>query len=237
MDRSKIIYFIPSLFTDDSYELDSVKQVINVIESNSDLEIDICEGWSNLIDLLQTAADLRLLIVFRLDFLERKDMELDEVLYMLSSLIKFLKNLKTVDLAVVVREACSQDLILKFKRNNVLGIIPGLRFFEKSNSIEAYTALSQGHSHWPEIAIIPDLKRVEIKNKNLRLTNRQYEIFNLISKRGLSNKKISQLLNINEDTVKYHVGNIMKKYGVRNRNQLILCNFSGELKTSTKVAD
>jgi DNA-binding NarL/FixJ family response regulator len=237
MNRSKIVYFIPSFFTDDSKEIESVRQVINIIESNSDLKIDICEGWSKLIDLLQNVIDSNLLIVFRLDFLEKKDMELDEVLYMLSSLIKFLKNNTIINLAVIVREVCDEELILKLKRNNILGIIPGLRFFEKTNSIEAYTILSQGKSHWPEIVVKPALKRVEIKNKNLKLTNRQYEIFNLVSRRGLSNNKISRLLSIDESTVKYHVGNIMKKFGVRNRNQLILCNFSGRIESSTKVAD
>jgi DNA-binding NarL/FixJ family response regulator len=237
MNRSKIVYFIPTFCTKDSNEIESVKQVIGVIESNSDLKVNMCVGWNNLIELLQNDNKNNLLIVFRLDFLERKDMEIDEVLYMLSSLTKFLKNQKKVDLAVIVREVCSQELILKFKRNKILGVIPGLRFFEKSNSIEAYTKLSEGKSHWPEVVIRPELKRVETKNKEMKLTNRQYEIFNLISRRGLSNKKISELLKINEDTVKYHVGNILKKYSVQNRNQLILCNLSGAYKNATEVEE
>lgn len=235
MNRSKIVYFIPSIFTDDTNEINSVNQVVSVIESNSDLKIHVCVGWSGLIDLLHDPKENNLLVVFRLDFLERKDMELDEVLYMLSTLMKFLKNQKTVNLAVIVREVCSQDLISKLKRNGILGVIPGLRFFEKQNSIAAYTDLSEGKAHWPEIVIEQDFKRLERKQQSVKMTNRQYEIFNLISRRGLSNKKISQLLNINEETVKFHVGNILKKFGVQSRNQLILCNRSGELKSPTKV--
>ena len=127
--------------------------------------------------------------------------------------------------------------LIKFKRNNVLGVIPGLRFFEKQNSISAYDELSNGNEHWPELVIEKELVRVEIKQKNLKLTNRQYEIFNLISRMGLSNKKIAQQLNIKEDTVKYHVGNILKIYGLRNRNQLILCDQQGFFKNSTKVEE
>lgn len=229
VERSKIVYFIPTVFTDESAEIKSVKQVIHIIESNSDLKITVIIGWSDLIRCLTTSNE-NLLIVFRLDFLERKDMEIDEILYMLSTLFRFIANTKTVTSAVVVREMCSQDLITKLKRNNVLGVIPGLRFFEKQNSITAYTALSEGKQHWPEIVVQQDLKRVEKKNVDIRLTNRQYEIFNLISRRGLSNKKISQLLGINEDTVKFHVGNILKKLGIQSRSQLILCNRSGEFK-------
>lgn len=54
------------------------------------------------------------------------------------------------------------------------------------------------------------------------LTPRQRQILALISKRGSSNKVIAKTLNISESTVKLHLGNIFKKYGVRNRTQLAL---------------
>ena len=237
MNRSKIIYFIPTFYTDNTDEIKSVKNIIEIIENNSDLKINLCLGWNKLIELFQDQQETNLLIVFRLDFLERRNMELDEVLYMLSSLIKFLVKDKTINLAIVVRDKCKEELIIKFKRNGVLGVIPGIRFFEKQNSITAYDMLSQGRQHWPELIVEKDLNRVKIKQKNIKLTNRQYEIFNLISRMGLSNKKISQQLNIKEDTVKYHVGNILKLYGLQNRNQLILCNHRGSFKPYTKVEE
>ena len=48
----------------------------------------------------------------------------------------------------------------------------------------------------------------------------------LVAKRGLSNKKIAQVLNISESTVKVHISAILKAYGVRNRTQLALAGSS-----------
>jgi DNA-binding NarL/FixJ family response regulator len=227
MNRSKIFYFYP-IFNHEKEldELESIKKVIDIISENSDIAIDIIPSWPALLKVLQEENENNILVVFRLDFLERKNMSVDEVLSMLTSLTKFVTD-KIVNVAVVVLTPCDQELLIKLKRNNVLGIIPGLRYFGNDHSIEAYTNLREGKSHWPEIALAPELKRVEIKKKEISLSGREYEIFNLVARRGLSNKKISQMLSITEDTVKYHVGNIFKKYGVKNRTQLALCNRTG----------
>ncbi len=51
------------------------------------------------------------------------------------------------------------------------------------------------------------------------LTNRQSEVLQLISK-GMTKKKIGELLFIGEETVKYHVKNIMRKMKVHSRTQI-----------------
>ena len=229
-EQSKIFYFYPVFDHEkESVELESINLVIDIISKNSDINIDLIPNWPNLLEVLQNEKEKNILIVFRMDFLERKGMSVDEVLFMLTSLTKFLTD-KIVNLAVVVLKPCDQDLLIKLKRNNVLGIIPGLRYFGNSHSIEAYTNLREGKSHWPEIALAPELKRVERKKQGVDLTDRQYEIFNLVARRGLSNKKIAEKLSISEDTVKFHIGSILKKYGVRNRTQLVLSNTTGTLK-------
>lgn len=48
------------------------------------------------------------------------------------------------------------------------------------------------------------------------LTNREYEILNLIAK-GMSNKVIARELNISDGTVKVHVKHLLKKLGLRSR--------------------
>jgi DNA-binding NarL/FixJ family response regulator len=64
-------------------------------------------------------------------------------------------------------------------------------------------------------------KKISTKqNKGIQLTPRQKQIFELVSKRGASNKVIAKTLNISESTVKLHMGAILKKYNVRNRTQL-----------------
>jgi len=230
--KSEIYYFYPSFRHDrEDGEVLSINSVINVIKENSDLLIEPVLGWPKLLEILQFSENNNILVVFRLDFLERKNMSVDEVLSMISALTKFISN-KIIDIAVVVLKPCDKDLFTTLKRNGVLGIIPGLRFFGKEHSISAYINLQKGESHWPDIALEPELRRIEKKKKSIDLTDRQYEIFNLVARRGLSNKKIAEKLSISEETVKFHVGSILKKYGVRNRTQLALCNNTGTITLS-----
>ena len=56
----------------------------------------------------------------------------------------------------------------------------------------------------------------------LKLTPRQGQVLKLICHRGLSNKAIGNILKISESTVKIHTSAILKRYGVKNRTQLVL---------------
>lgn len=223
MKESSIIYFCPT-HGNDHAELSSIEEIVSILKSER-IEVDLSPSWSDLMIKLQDDSRKNLLIVFRLDFLERKDMMLDEVLSMLTSLTKFVGDSIDINIAVIVLRKCEEELIQKLKRNNVLGIIPGIRKFGKEHSVTAYNRLKLGFTHWPSLVI--DTNR--FKSKDISLTDRQYEIFNLVARRGLSNKKIAEMLAISEDTVKFHVGTIFKKYGVRNRTQLALACDTGTL--------
>ena len=54
-----------------------------------------------------------------------------------------------------------------------------------------------------------------------RISARELEIITLVA-RGLENKEIAQLLEIREQTVKNHLGRIMRKVDVRNRQELAM---------------
>jgi DNA-binding NarL/FixJ family response regulator len=64
---------------------------------------------------------------------------------------------------------------------------------------------------------------------SLKLTPRQSQVLKLICHRGLSNKAIGNILKISESTVKIHTSAILKRYGVKNRTQLVLA-YSNNLK-------
>lgn len=68
--------------------------------------------------------------------------------------------------------------------------------------------------------ILKNQNSEKTKSKEIILTTRQKQIYDIISKRGVSNKYIAKMLNITESTVKLHVGSLLKKYGVKNRTQL-----------------
>ena len=53
----------------------------------------------------------------------------------------------------------------------------------------------------------------------LRLTLREREVKDLMLS-GLQNKQIADMLNIETRTVKFHVGNILRKLGVQDRHEL-----------------
>jgi DNA-binding NarL/FixJ family response regulator len=57
-------------------------------------------------------------------------------------------------------------------------------------------------------------------------TPREREVIQLIV-RGLLNKQIAYMLNMAEGTVKVHIKNISRKYGLRNRTQIALM-FNGD---------
>jgi DNA-binding NarL/FixJ family response regulator len=52
------------------------------------------------------------------------------------------------------------------------------------------------------------------------LTAREFELLSLLGK-GLSNKVIAQRMFISENTVKYHIRNILQKLGVQNRTEAV----------------
>lgn len=230
---SEIVYFCPWITstaknTTQKDELKSINNIVSTLKELADIDVITAPSWAKLIKLMQDDGQNSLLVVFRLDFLERENMMLGEVLSMLSTMAKFVSN-KTINIAVVVPNMCDTDLIAQLKRNEVLGIIPGMRFFDPCHSVEAYERLRRGQSHWPSIAIATPMKRYVRKKRGVDLTKRQSEIFVLIAKRGLSNGKIAEILKISEYTVKIHVSAILKRYGVKNRTQLALANATGPI--------
>lgn len=52
-------------------------------------------------------------------------------------------------------------------------------------------------------------------------TKRERELIMLIA-RGMQNKNIAHELNISENTVRAHIGNIMRKYKLQNRTQIAI---------------
>jgi DNA-binding CsgD family transcriptional regulator len=68
---------------------------------------------------------------------------------------------------------------------------------------------------------IVELAPVAAVGEDLRLSPREQQTLNLIL-RSASNKEIARALFITERTVKYHVSNILDKFGVASRRDLLL---------------
>jgi DNA-binding NarL/FixJ family response regulator len=78
-------------------------------------------------------------------------------------------------------------------------------------------------SPWIADKIVKDLfkKRgnIEASRPNKYLTNQEVKVLNLVAE-GASNKEIAVSLKISENTVKYHLRNIMEKLHFKNRSQM-----------------
>lgn len=61
-----------------------------------------------------------------------------------------------------------------------------------------------------------DLKKI----KKLEITEREYEVLQLISQ-GMSNKEIANSLFLTESTIKTHVSNLLVKLNAKRRTQAV----------------
>lgn len=57
----------------------------------------------------------------------------------------------------------------------------------------------------------------------MSLTKRQQDVHSW-ALQGLTNKQIGKRLNLSESTVKFHMGAVLKEFGVQNKAQLIAYN-------------
>jgi len=75
---------------------------------------------------------------------------------------------------------------------------------------------------WPLILTARE-ERVMSRDSNdlITPTPRERELMTLIA-RGLQNKNIAYELHISENTVRAHIGNIMRKYRLHNRTQIAI---------------
>jgi two-component system nitrate/nitrite response regulator NarL len=93
--------------------------------------------------------------------------------------------------------------------------------------VAAVRAVGRGDSYvTPNLAarlLVKKGDRTEAKVEDTvnDLTGREEEVFALVS-RGMSNKEIARGLNCSERTVKHHMTNIMQKFDVRNRVQVVV---------------
>ena len=91
----------------------------------------------------------------------------------------------------------------------IIGVMNGNKLFS-SDVLDILHDVALGHA-----SQTPEEKRLAL------LTEREREVLSLMAD-GLSNQEIAEKLSITERTVKYHVGNIYGKLGVRTRTEAVL---------------
>lgn len=191
---------------------------INQIEQTAGGTMLVGNSWGELSRLI---AEKPKLIMCHIDMIERGNGTVAEFMMMVDILSKY-QNVKPA-VAVVIESVTPLTTVKQLQKEKVQGIIPGLASWPFSEKLTGINAVTAGESYWPK-HIISSLSGPERKKKMTAtsLTERQQQVFDLIAKRGLSNKQLAKLLHISESTVKIHVSSIMKTLCVRNRTQLAL---------------
>ena len=98
---------------------------------------------------------------------------------------------------------------------------------------EAFKALLEG-SYWvPRVllsrfveSILPSSRNRTMISSSVGLSRREREVLQAVLD-NLSNKEIAGQLNISERTAKFHVSNLLAKFGVQRRADLIVMSFNG----------
>jgi DNA-binding NarL/FixJ family response regulator len=80
-------------------------------------------------------------------------------------------------------------------------------------------------SHFVE-SILPSSRNRTMISNSIGLSRREREVLQAVLD-NLSNKEIAGQLNISERTAKFHVSNLLAKFGVQRRADLILMSFGG----------
>ena len=197
--------------------------------------IDMVDSWPGLMSLLcqelchsNSTKDDITLVIFDKDTLTFPGTTINEIVDALKT-ISTIARAKKIRVGILINDKCEPKFIQSLKKSNISGIVPNYKSFGDADFFDALNVLLMGATHWPEAYIVPKVKsstRATVEY-GIRLTGRQREILALVANRGLSNKKIAQILNISESTVKVHISSILKAYGVRNRTQLALAGNKG----------
>ncbi|HET9179531.1 MAG TPA: response regulator transcription factor [Terriglobia bacterium] len=75
-------------------------------------------------------------------------------------------------------------------------------------------------------SILPSSRNRTMISSSVGLSRREREVLQAVLD-NLSNKEIAGQLNISERTAKFHVSNLLAKFGVQRRADLILMSFNG----------
>ena len=232
ISKCSILYFQPSSerLPQENYKIPTDTELSQAwLDKRINSNVRVVTYFVELFDILKhihSTADTteHTLVVADLEYFNTSTITLIEFCSMIDTYNKCIPVAKSIRFAVVVNDTVARSTVTELRRNGVLGIIPSATGFSKADAISAVEQLVLGHEHWPRIAIksIVQPPKVTADSGSIKLTRRQAEIYDLVCARGVSNKKIAQMLKISESTVKVHVSAILHAYRVKSRTQLVI---------------
>lgn len=208
-------------------ELD--RESISFLENRIGFSSTFLEQTTDLFPLLSNCNFTVDLIVFNLDNLYGTEgVDALDMISTVSTLAKCTVNrvgpgkpkVRNPILAIYISGNTDRAILKKITKTEITGIVPVGGKFSSNDQEFALIELFNGHTYLPKKFFEPVVQKKVIHEDGISLTPRQEQILKIIKERGSSNKTIAKMLNLSESTVKLHITQILKKYGVKNRTQL-----------------
>lgn len=208
-----------SIYFRDDWPTYIPKLDVKKFKNRVDMTISYCAGW---MALERTLASNPHQIVFHVSMLKRLDVTIPEIVSMLNTRLT-LAGLD-IPIGVGIEPDTPTSIIKELRQAGVFGLVPSAEYWGIDECVAGIHALRDRLPYWPK-HIVDQLpghppKKVSVKKNIISISPRQQQVLDLIKTRGLGNKQIAKALAISEHTVKMHVGDIMRVYGVKSRVQL-----------------
>jgi DNA-binding NarL/FixJ family response regulator len=201
----------------ESYFTEELQEKLNVLPNR----IIFCKSWTELTQNIKLKPN-------SVSFSSKEliNTPVTEIINMISTLATLVGVDKPISVSICINKDNTYSLIKELQKSNVIGIVPCKSEFGSVEAEKGLRAQWANIPYWPKDIIeqLPGAIKSTVDNSIIKLTPRQEQIFTIIKTKGASNKAIAKMLNITESTVKLHMGQILKKYGVKNRTQLVAFN-------------
>ncbi len=198
--------------------------LISELEKDTNSKYEICPTLPSFLTRLTVSTDYPSLILTDSDALLKNNVTSAELVTTISTLVTCAYRDYKPSFGVIVDKTCGSATLKDLQKSDIDGIIPKILCFGYDTTKIAVNALLNREYYWPKslMDMLSGEKVQSSLSKGINLTPRQTQVLGLVCNRGLSNKKIANILKISESTVKIHISDILKIYGVRNRTQLVL---------------
>lgn len=194
---------------------------INLIYPTLDRKIIFCTEWTKVAKLLQCHPVASICINVH----HFSHFSLIEIVSMVATLAKLVNCHNHISVTIGIFKDTPYDIIKESQKSGITGLVPSSHDYPIEETIQALKAQWSGVSYWPKhiIDALPGAVVTAPKQAGeIKLTQRQQQVFNIVTQRGCSNKHLAKIMGLSESTVKLHLSHIFKKYGVKNRSQLIV---------------
>lgn len=238
MSQKKTITFVSRANPNKEFACECARQL------EIDLDISMCyaESVCSLFPLLSDSSYHTDFIAIDLEQLisGREGVDIFDIINTLSTLIKCTvyrigegkPRRRTTKICLLIAETTPANIVRQAMLipETHLGMLMGENWTYEQVKDNVAANLAGDCSTPKQILDIVKPKRGNIvKRDAIDLTPREQQILKLIQNRGASNKVIAKILDISESTVKLHIGNVLKKYGCKNRTQLAVFSRSAEV--------